>query len=211
MRHDPVDIFRRQPGLVERGVGGFRKLFNGVAENSNIVLGGATFRVNYNAGDGNDVVLTRLATGITSLVIADGSAQRSMVKDITVAFGGLVNFPTNKSDAIILTRTGPGAPTGAVTVTVDTATLSTATQTIAKLTFSGSMTQFNSLIDGNYQLQVLGALLTDQGGQLVDADNNGTAGGTNSSVLHRLYGDSNGDQTVNSADFLAFRLALLSP
>jgi hypothetical protein len=38
--------------------------FTGKANNSTFVAGGYTFRINYNAGDGNDVVLTLITTPI---------------------------------------------------------------------------------------------------------------------------------------------------
>ena len=56
---------------------------------------------------------------------------------------------------------------------------STATQTVAKLTFSGPFTEgTGSLIDGRYTLTVLS-----------DQIQGGLAAGDNVSKLHRLYGD----------------------
>src|SRR5262249_47628801 len=136
----------------------------------------------------------------------DGSAQRSSIKALTITFGGTVNFPSNKTDALEMTRTGPGLPMSDVVLTVDTSG-STPLQTIAKVTFSGPLSEFGSLIDGRYTFRVFGDQLTDQGGQAVDADNDGTAGGTNVSTLHRLFGDANGDGSVTTADFVAFRTA----
>jgi hypothetical protein len=41
----------------------------------------------------------------------------------------------------------------------------------------------------------------------LDGDANGTAGGDFSLDLHRLYGDVNGDGTVNGLDLAEFRTA----
>ena len=74
---------------------------------------------------------------------------------------------------------------------------STGTQTVAKLTFSGPLTEGpNSLLDGNYTLTVLS-------GQIVG----GLQGGDNVTSLFRLYGDVNGDRAVNNTDLAAFRTA----
>ena len=112
--------------------------------------------------------------------------------NVTVVFSRLVNFVGPPANAFQLARTGPGA-TGNVTLAVDL-TGSTATQTIARLTFSGPLTEgANSLIDGNYTLTVLNNQI--QGG---------LQGGDNVSSLHRLYGAVNGDKAVNGLDLTAF-------
>jgi hypothetical protein len=126
---------------------------------------------------------------------------------VTVTFSGPVTFAGSPAAAFQLTRQGPGTPTGDVTLAVDL-TGSTATQTVARLTFSGTLTQSGSLNDGNYQLTVLSAQVT-RNGQALDGDNNGTPGGNYvlapSAGLYRLYGDNNGDRRVDNADFFQFR------
>src|SRR5207249_1055271 len=101
---------------------------------------------------------------------------------------GLVSFAGQPGAAFQLARTGPGAPTGNVTVVVDVSG-STAAQTVAKLTFSGSLTEgaatLLSLVDGNYTLTVLSSQV-----------NGGIQGGDDVSSLFRLYGDVNGDRAV---------------
>ena len=42
----------------------------------------------------------------------------------------------------------------------------------------------------------------------VDGDANGTAGGNRTDNFFRLYGDGNGDATVNATDLILFRAAL---
>jgi hypothetical protein len=83
-----------------------------------------------------------------------------------------------------------------VTLAVDLSG-STATQTVAKLTFSGPLTEgANSLGDGNYTLTVLNSHV--QGG---------IQGGDSVSSLFRLFGDVNGDRAVDGLDLTAFRNA----
>jgi hypothetical protein len=97
--------------------------------------------------------------------------------------------------AISVQRVGPGGTLGSVAFTIDTS-LSTATQTIARLTFSGLMTQFGSLIDGNYQLTINRNLVLDTGGRAMAADY--------STTFFRFFGDANGDRHVDVADLGLF-------
>ena len=121
-----------------------------------------------------------------------------MVTNVTVTFDRVVSFVGQPTNAFKLTRVGPGTPNGDVTLAVDL-TGSTASQTIAKLTFSGALTEGVasnlSLIDGNYTLTVLSNQIT--GGLTSD----------NVSNLFRLFGDIDGNKTVNGLDLTAFRNA----
>ncbi len=147
---------------------------------------------------------------VSAVQVNDGSAQRSMVTSIRVTFSQTVALAGNP---FTLSRSGPGSPTGNVNLTMDLSQ-STANQTIAILTFSGSLTEFNSLRDGRYDLTISAAAVTGPGGQL-DGDGNG-AGGDNFVVignpatnkLFRLFGDADGDGNVAANDFIQFRLAL---
>jgi hypothetical protein len=186
-------------------VGTFAELPQGAT----VMVGGLPLTISYTGGTGNDVVLTRSGAApliaIDSITINDGSAQRSVVRSITVRFTGLVTFPNGTGPAFQLTRTGPGGPAGDVTLAVDL-TGSTATQTVARLTFSGALSEFGSLIDGRYSLTVFGAQVTGNG-QPLDADGNGAPGGNRVVALHRLFGDLTGEATVNGADYNPFRVA----
>lgn len=136
---------------------------------------------------------------VKSVVVNAGAAQRSMVNQLTVTFADLVTFTGQPEAAFQLVRTGPVGPIGNVALTVDL-TGSTAAQTIARLTFSGPLTEgpaaAPSLIDGNYTLTVLS-------GQVVG----GLSGGDSLTILYRLYGDVNGDRAVNGLDLAVFRTA----
>jgi subtilisin-like proprotein convertase family protein len=144
-----------------------------------------------------------IAPTVSNFKVHDGSNQRSLVKSLTVTFNGVVTLPSNMADAFTLFRTGPGTPNANVGLSVDTS-LSTPTQTIAKITFTGALTEFGSLIDGRYDFTINSSQV-NAGGVLLDGDNNGTAGGNYVTNLHRLFGDADGNATVNSNDFAALR------
>src|SRR4029077_20554191 len=87
---------------------------------------------------------------------------------------------------------------------------STATQTIAKLTFSGALTDFTSLADGRYRLTVNAANITDGGGLFLDGNGDNVMGDnyvSSAGAIFRLFGDADGNATVDGVDFGAFRTA----
>jgi hypothetical protein len=138
---------------------------------------------------------------VASVMVNDGTAQRSRVTSVTVTFNTVVSFAGSPASAFRLTRTSPGAPAD-VTLAVDL-TGSTALQTVARLTFSGPSTEFGSLGDGNYALTVAAAQVSADG-LLLDGDADGQPGGDYvapaSLKLYRLFGDANGDRVVNETD-----------
>ena len=126
--------------------------------------------------------------------IDDGSGQRSRVASLTVTFNTLVNV--SASSFSISGFSG--------TIGVDTS-LSTATQTIARLTFTGGGVVGGSLADGNYTLTILGSQVSDLSGQLLDGDGDGQPGGNSTQSFFRFFGDVNGDRLVNGFDFGFFK------
>jgi hypothetical protein len=76
--------------------------------------------------------------------------------------------------------------------------------------FTGSETEFGSLADGRYTLTALASQISANG-QALDGDADGFAGGNfvlnDTQGLFRLFGDINGDQTVNGFDLGFFRSA----
>jgi hypothetical protein len=188
--------------------------FANLPEGAVVALSGLPYRVSYTGGTGNDVVVTRLPhAGVASVAVNGGAQQRSRVTDVTVAFNTVVALPANAAQAFQITRTGPGTPGGTVGLTVDLSG-STATQTVARLTFSGALTDHGSLVDGTYLLTVFGSQFTGPGGLALDGDNDGVAGGdflygTNQSLekLYRLFGDADGNRVVNQSDLALFRAA----
>jgi hypothetical protein len=74
-------------------------------------------------------------------------------------------------------------------------------ETQVVLTFTGTGTYGRSLADGNWTLKVFKGRVhrADYRPQVMEADS--------LTGFHRLYGDANGDRTVNDADRLAFEAA----
>jgi hypothetical protein len=184
--------------------------FAGMPEGATMMLGGLNFHITYHGGDGNDVALTSLIGPppplVVSTTINNGTAQRSRVTDLTIPFSQVVTFAGAPSAAFRLTRTGSA---GEVTLAVDLSA-STPTQTIAKLTFSGPLTQFGSLVDGSYTLTIL-ANQVSVGGVPLDGDGDGTPGGDYTFSLFRFFGDINGDRHVDIADFGVFSNSIFNP
>ena len=151
-----------------------------------------------------------LAPSVQTIQVNDGSAQRSEVKSLTVTFKEHVNLPATPANAFQLARIGGAI--NPVALIVDTS-LSTATQTIAKLSFAGPLTEFGSLVDGRYSLTIVSSQVIDDIGQALDGNGDGTPGddyvliGSPANGLFRLFGDANGDGTVAASDFIQFRLA----
>src|SRR5262249_1036291 len=146
---------------------------------------------------------------VQSVQVADGSAQPSVIPSLAVAFDQLVTFPGGPAAAFELKAVGSGQ-SGVVSLTasvVNNTSGSGAAPTTVTLTFSGPLTQFGSLIDGDYQLRVLASHVSGAGP--LDGNNDGFAGDDYTFSFHRFFGDTDGDRDVDAADFLAFRGAFL--
>jgi murein DD-endopeptidase MepM/ murein hydrolase activator NlpD len=169
----------------------------------------------------NLAVITVVNTGVAvaptvqSVQVNDGTAQRSEVRSITVTFSSGVTFAGGNAAAafqLLHIQTAVNVMLSA-TVTADAFG-----RTIVTFGFSGSETDpvsalnggIPSLADGRYQLTVPSGNVTGVNGQLLDGDNNGTAGGTyvsptdtylgNGLHLYRLFGDVDGDGVVDATD-----------
>jgi hypothetical protein len=138
------------------------------------------------------------AARVESVVVNDGSAQRSMVTRLTVSFDHVV---TLEPEAFELHRAdGRQVGLNVVPSMVDG-------RTVAVLTFTGSDILAGSLADGNYTLTIRSDLVHDVVGRSLDGDGDGTAGGDRSESLFRLYGDSDGDRDVDARDLIRFLFA----
>jgi hypothetical protein len=154
---------------------------------------------------------------VSSLVINDGSAQRSRVTSLTVTFTNSVAFTGAVAGAFELTRVSDGAFVD-IDATIDV------TSKIVTITFIGGAVDgaFGnySLQDGRYILTAFANQFTGAG---LDGNGDGFAGDNYASIsaantpptvaptgIFRLFGDSDGNGQINSADFLNFRLAFLS-
>ncbi|MBX7105905.1 MAG: hypothetical protein K1X57_17610 [Gemmataceae bacterium] len=143
-----------------------------------------------------------LPTQVLSVVVNDGSVQRSRVTSLTTTFSQYVNFSGPAASAFTLTRLGGSAAVIAINAVVSTVN----NQTVVVLTFSGPGTEAGSLADGEYALAIDSTKISNPIGFL-DGDANGLAGGTYVTRVHRLFGDSDGDRDVDTGDFIALRLA----
>ena len=148
--------------------------------------------------EGIDDALAGTPTKVESVVINDGSAQRSMVNRVTITFGGAVVLDPG---AIELRRQS-GNP---VNFQLDVSLVGD--KTVAVLTFSGPGFVGGSLADGRYTLTVLADRVHDRWGRELDGDGDGVAGGDRVDGFTRLFGDSDGDGDVDRADRIAFQSA----
>jgi VCBS repeat-containing protein len=129
---------------------------------------------------------------VRSVVINDGSAQRSEVRKITLTFDTLV---TIDSGAFAIKRSNGTIPGRTYTAS----TVNGVTQVV--FTFSGTGTNSGSLADGNWTLTVMA-------NRIHRADAHSAVMTANSvTSFFRLYGDSNGDRKVDATDQAAFNAA----
>jgi hypothetical protein len=177
--------------------------FAWLPEGATLAGGGQVFRVSYVGGTGNDVTLTRVVPPlprVTAVQVGDGSAQRSRVTALTVAFNTPVSFAGAPAAAFTLTRQSDGA---AVTFT---ATPSAGGSVVTLTDFTGPATEFGSLADGSYTLTVRASQVSTPAGPL-DGNGDSTGGDDYAAGLYRLYGDTTGDRAVGPADLDAFKAA----
>ena len=141
--------------------------------------------------DGNSPVQVVAPARVASVVVNDGSAQRSMVNSLTVTFDGPVTLDPG---AFELSRQD-GSP---VELTVAASVVNG--QTVAVLTFAGPDIVGGSLADGSYTLVIRGDRVHDRCGRELDGDGDGAAGGDRTDAFFRLFGDSDGDRDVDLSD-----------
>ncbi|WP_143543711.1 choice-of-anchor Q domain-containing protein [Rhodopirellula sp. MGV] len=139
---------------------------------------------------------------VESISINGGQAQRSSVREITVTFNEVIDL---KPTDFVIEKLGSRVP---IIPTLSTTIVSG--KTVATLTFEGEEFVGGSLADGRYELVITDAI-KDRSGNRFDGDNDGTPGGARFEEFFRLYGDINGDRTVNIIDFLFFRRAFNDP
>lgn len=139
------------------------------------------------------LVLTAVVAppSVESVVVNDGSAQRSMVTSFTVTFSGPVTldfgaFELRRQDgSLVGLRVALSLVNG---------------KTVAALTFTGLDVFGGSLADGRYRLTVRADRVRDALGQGLTSDR--------VDAFFRFFGDSDGDGDVDNLDFLRFRSSL---
>src|SRR5205085_5056748 len=89
--------------------------FAGLGQGAQFSGAGRRFSISYVGGTGNDVVLTALAEppALSALVVGDGTAQRSQVKQLTVSFDRVVTLAAGAVTLQLLNTGGSGANNGA--------------------------------------------------------------------------------------------------
>jgi hypothetical protein len=168
-----------------------------------------------NGGVGNGVVLVTVMAPLTvqSVVINDGSAQRSMVTSITVTFSGVVSWQGTPADAFQLSKQSggpvdhipvllPRQSSGPLSLIVTPSV--TAGRTVVVITFTGADVFGHSLPDGRYTLTIQATRIHDDQLQDLDGDGDGVPGGNRVEKFFRLCGDSAGKGFVDEADFWLF-------
>jgi hypothetical protein len=148
--------------------------------------------------EGTDDALAGAPRTVESVVVNDGSAQRSMVRSVTVTFGGAAVLDPGAIDL----RRRDGTP-----VSFELATSTVGGKTVAVLTFAGEGFVGGSLADGNYTLTVRADRVHDRWGRELDGDADGAAGGDHLASFSRLFGDFDGNGDVGRADRGPFRSA----
>jgi hypothetical protein len=182
-----------------------------VAVNPQSVTGAsADFFINLTSPTGSvlldsqgEAILLGQPARVQSVVVNDGSPQRSRVTDLTVAFSAQVSFASTAGAAFALSRISDGA---VVTFTATPSVIGGVT-VVTLNNFGGSAAQFGSLADGRYTLTVLAGQISS-GGQALDGNGDGIPGDNfsfgESQGLYRFFGDINGDRHVDIADFGLF-------
>jgi hypothetical protein len=128
---------------------------------------------------------------VASVVVNDGSAQRSMVTSLTVTFSSVVHLDPG---AFALVRQEGGV------IQFQVAQRVVDGHSVDTLTFSGAGIIGGSLADGHYTLTIHGGLVHDDFGQALDGAGTGVAGSDRVDTFFRLFGDSDGDGHVGLDD-----------
>jgi hypothetical protein len=141
------------------------------------------------------VQVVAAAPHIEDVVVDDGTAQRSMVRSLTVTIDGEVTIGDGAFE--VRRKGGPRVAVEVVSAVVDG-------RTVVTLTFAGKGLVGGSLADGNYTLTIHGDRIRDSAGRALDADGDGDAGGERIDAFFRLFGDSDGDRDVDVEDLRQF-------
>lgn len=147
------------------------------------------------------------APTIDSITINSGQSQRSTVNHLVLTFDGSVDIDPD-AFSVIQRSDGNSNPTGIAVASSFTCTKNG--NTVVTLTFENQTRNGSgALADGNYQLTVDGSKVRLSGTELtLGADY--VYGDSFDEPFFALYGDWNGDRTVNIFDLLAFRKTYLA-
>jgi hypothetical protein len=140
---------------------------------------------------------------VSSVVVGDGTSQRSMVNQLVVTFDSPVVFTGMPAAAFTLVRQSDS-------MAVNLAAVVDSTNTMVTLTFTGGAVDNKSLADGRYTLTILANQFSGDGfdgnGDGVPGDNYQLVGAPGTAPnLFRLFGDVDGNGSVDANDFIIFR------
>jgi len=145
------------------------------------------------------------AAKVINVVINDGEVQRSKVREIEVMFDQIIG-PNEITSAFQLKRHSDGA------MVMLNGIMSSSGMSVILSFAGGPAVEIGSLADGRYDLSITASKVLNASGQPLDGNGDGMGGddymlmgdpATNK--LFRLFGDSDGNGTVNSSDFAVFR------
>jgi hypothetical protein len=158
-----------------------------------------TYRMSDGVNNSAPVTASILVGPQAAVQVNDGSVQRSRVTSLQVTFAGIATFATTQPGQAFTLMQG----TTAIPFQVTNIDYSSGATVVTLSNFTGALTQFGSLADGRYTLTVLSSQVSINGLAL-DGDGDGTPGGNRVFQFHRYYGDVNGDEHVDIADFGIF-------
>jgi autotransporter-associated beta strand protein len=188
--------------------------FNGLVNHSIVNVGSEEFRIFYDGGDGNDVVLVRAATLAVSTVRYDAGdvdlgngTQRSTITRIVVTFNGLVD-DMDATGAFSVDRMVSLAEAHPLNVAYSSELVGE--NTVVTLEFTGGdayATTYErpaasgeyALNDGNYRLTVDSDGFQSLAGNMAD---------DYVQDFFRWFGDSDGDRDTDGADMFNIRRVL---
>ncbi len=133
--------------------------------------------------------------------------QRSMVNDIVYTFSEAVNIVSSATDPNVFTIAVAAGWTGTLP-TLSWAPVAGSGNTEWAVSFSGASVSASSIANGAYTITVNhpSAITAVSDSQDLSLAGSGIGGAAQS--FYRLFGDINGDEFVNAADNLKFKLAL---
>ena len=150
---------------------------------------------------------TGTAPTVAAALVNEGSAQRSSISQLTITLDGDVEVDANA--ITLIQRSNANGETGTVVNTSHVSSLDGDGNTVLIITFS-SLTRNDSgiLEDGNYQLTIDHTKVR-RAGTSITLEQDFVFGNTATDNFYSLFGDINGDRTVNVVDLLAFRNSFL--
>jgi hypothetical protein len=131
---------------------------------------------------------------------SNATGQRSIIKRIEVVFNGEVELSSSQvTNGFVLSAIGLGN----VPIQLETSSFNQVTRktTVVLKVLAGSYSDAVGLKDGNYRLNINGAVLR------VDADSSSATNINRVDDFYRYFGDSDGDRDVDATDYNRFRQA----